>query len=53
MINLINYISLERNIRYGILLPLTNVPCIGNFNQITLNKFPSCLVTAGLDFGYD
>jgi len=52
MIDLINYISLGRNFCYGV-LPLTNVPCVGNFNQITFNEFSSCWVTVDLDFGYD
>ena len=53
MINLLNYIILKRNVFYGTLLPLKNVPCVGNVNQITLDKLSKYWVTVDLDFGYD
>jgi len=54
MINILNYIILKRNLHYnGILLPLKNVPCVGNVNQITLDKLSKYWVTVDLDFGYD
>ena len=53
MINILNYVILKRNLLYGTLLPLKNVPCVGNVNQITLDKLSKYWVTVDLDLGYD